>query len=628
VVAPVGAADTAWVAWGYTNGASSGSLTLTLTSYITPGTYNARLFPNDTWQRLAVSNTISVLSPTVAASPSSLTPGGTLTVSWQNIGAPTTQDWLTLNPVGAADANWLAWIYGTGRANDSALFPIPSNLPAGSYEVRLFSNGTFNRLAVSNTVTVTAPGPGLAASPALVAPNGTMTVSWQNIASPTPNDWIGVFPVGSSDTSYSARISTGGRASDRALIQLPGGLAAGSWELRLYSNNTFTRLASSNTFTVGQPGISVNKASVEPGGTVTVTWSGLPSPTPKDWYALIPQNGLDSNWYVWSYTTGTASGSGSLTIPATVPMGTYELRLYANDGFQRLAVSNLVTVQPTVTVSPTPVAAGGTVTITWAGISAPTPKDWFTLNPLNNNDHAWLAYVYGDGRSSDSLTFTLPSSLPAGLYDMRLYSNDSWTRLSLSNIITVTAPGPTLSAGPVGVASGTSVTVSWSGIPAPSVNNWIGLYAVGAPNANFLKQVFTNGQAAGSTSFTAPSLPAGAYELRLFADSSFTRLAVSNGITALAGAAVQASPTTVAKGSTITIAWQGIANPAALDFVTLNQQGAADQTYIATAVTGGVASGTLTLTMPAGAASGNYDIRLFSNNTWTRLGASNVIVVP
>jgi len=226
------------------------------------------------------------------------------------------------------------------------------------------------------------------------------------------------------------------------------------------------------------------------------------------------------------------------------------------------------------------------------------------------------------------MTWTLPSNLPAGLYDMRLYSNDGWTRLSISNIITVTAPGQTLSAGPVGIANGTTVTVSWNGIAAPTVNNWIGLYAVGAPNASFLKQVFTNGQAAGSTSFTAGSLPAGAYELRMFADSAFTRLAVSNGITALAGAAVQASPTTVTKGGTITVKWQGIANPAALDFVTLNQQGATDQTYIATAVTGGVASGTLTLTVPASATSGNYDIRLFSNNTWTRLGTINVIAVP
>jgi hypothetical protein len=627
VIAPVGAADANWIVWGYTNGASSGSRTLTLPSNATPGSYTARFLANDGWQRVAVSNFISVQPPTLAAAPTSVAPGGTLTVSWQNIGAPTTQDWLTLNPVGAADANWLAWIYGTGRASDSALFPLPSNLTPGSYEVRLFSNGTFNRLAVSNAITVTAAGPVLAASPALVAPNGAMTVSWQNIASPTPNDWIGVFPIGTGDTSYYTRIFTGGRAADRALIQLPGGLPTGTWELRLYSNNTNTRLASSNTFLVGQPGITVSKVSVEPGGTLTVSWSGIPSPTPKDWYALIPQNDLDANWVVWGYTTGTASGSGTLTVPATVPMGTYELRLFSNDGWQRLAVSNLVTVQPTVTVSPTTVAPGGTVTISWTGISSPTPHDWFTLNPLNNNDHNWLAWLYSDGRPASSVTFQLPASLPAGLYDLRLYSNDSWTRLSLSNIISVTA-GPTLSAGPIAIANGTTLTASWAGIAAPSVNNWIGLYAVGAPNASFLKQVFTNGQASGSTSVTPGSLPPGAYELRLFADSAFTRLAVSNGIRALAGAAVQASPTTVAKGGTITIKWQGIASPTPGDYITINALGAANWVYINSAYTGGAASGSITVTVPASAASGNYEIRLFSNNTWTQLGVSNVVIVP
>jgi IPT/TIG domain-containing protein len=629
VLVPVANADQNWFAWVPATGASSGNQTMTLPSYAPTGPYNARYFANNTYNRVSVSNTISVQPPTLVASPMTVAPGGTLTLTWQNIGQPSTQDWLSLNPVTAADANWLASIYATGRANDSVTFPIPSTLPAGTYNVRLYSNGTFDRLAISNSVTVTAAGPTLAVSPVLTAPGATLTVNWQNIAAPTPNDWVGVYPVGAADANYAARIFSSGRATDRALMQLPGTLTAGTYELRLFSNNTFTRLASSNTFNLGGPRLSVSSASVEPNGTLTVTWSGIPSPTPKDWYALIRPNDLDSNWVASGYTTGTANGSNTLTIPmAFVPLGTYELRLFSNDGWQRIAVSNLVKVEPKVTVSPTAVVPGETVTVSWKGIPTPTTTDWFSLNPLNNNDHNWLGSLVADGRSSDSVTYKLPTNLPAGAYDLRLYANNGWNRYSLSNVITVTASGPTVTATPIFIANGTTLTVNWNGIASPSVNNWIGLYAVGAPDANFLGQVFTNGQATGSGSMTHPALAAGAYELRLFADSAFTRLAVSNGITAVAGAAVQASPGTVAKGGTLVVTWQGIANPTPNDWFALGLVGTADAVRVLDIYTTGAASGSINVIVPASIASGNYELRLFSNNSLTKLGVSNVVIVP
>jgi hypothetical protein len=226
------------------------------------------------------------------------------------------------------------------------------------------------------------------------------------------------------------------------------------------------------------------------------------------------------------------------------------------------------------------------------------------------------------------VTYTLPLALPAGAYDLRLYSNDGWQRLSLSNVITVAASGPTVAATPIAIANGTTLTVTWNGIAAPSVNNWIGLYAVGAPDASFLGQVFTNGQATGSASMTPGPLTPGAYELRLFANSAFTRLAVGNGLTAVAGAAVQASPGTVAKGGTLVVTWQGIANPTPGDWFGLSRVGADDWVRVLDAYTTGAASGSINVTVPASIPSGNYDLRLFSNNTLTKLGVSNVVVVP
>jgi hypothetical protein len=91
--------------------------------------------------------------------------------------------------------------------------------------------------------------------------------------------------------------------------------------------------------------------------------------------------------------------------------------------------------------------AGGTMTVTFAGDSTPTPKDWLTLVPFDGADSSWVAWMCTSGRAADSLTFPLPSTLPAGAYDLRLFVNDSFVQLALSNVIpdgagTDARPGP------------------------------------------------------------------------------------------------------------------------------------------------------------------------------------------
>jgi hypothetical protein len=56
--------------------------------------------------------------------------------------------------------------------------------------------------------------------------------------------------VGADDASYLMRVYTNGSTSGSASINLPGVLASGPYELRLFTNNTFTRLAVGNGFTV------------------------------------------------------------------------------------------------------------------------------------------------------------------------------------------------------------------------------------------------------------------------------------------------------------------------------------------------------------------------------------------
>ena len=59
----------------------------------------------------------------------------------------------------------------------------------------------------------------------------------------------------------------------------------------------------------------------------------------------VHAGGSDTAYLAWRYTTGTASGNVPFTIPGTITPGTYELRLWSNNGFTRLAISNSFTVQ-------------------------------------------------------------------------------------------------------------------------------------------------------------------------------------------------------------------------------------------------------------------------------------------
>jgi len=87
----------------------------------------------------------------------------------------------------------------------------------------------------------------------------------------------------------------------------------------------------------------------------------------------------------------------------------------------------------------------------------------------------------------------------------------------------------TVNADPTPVSAGATITVDWSAAGRHSGKDWIGLYAAGAPDANFLAQQNAGASTTGHLTFTAPML-AGQYEFRYF-QTDGTRAAASNRIT-------------------------------------------------------------------------------------------------
>jgi len=92
--------------------------------------------------------------------------------------------------------------------------------------------------------------------------------------------------------------------------------------------------------------LALQATSAEPGADLEVRWTGIASPTERDWLGLYRPGDPDGSYLAWEYVScGTQplaarpTGWCWLRLPSTLAPGTYEVRLYARDANDRLARS-------------------------------------------------------------------------------------------------------------------------------------------------------------------------------------------------------------------------------------------------------------------------------------------------
>jgi hypothetical protein len=267
--------------------------------------------------------------------------GGAVTVTLAN-GPGGLQDWLAVAAVGAPDSSYLQWTpVGAGVTTRTWTVTLAS---PGTYEFRLFVvRETTTRWATSPTVTVpTDPGGSatLTVSPASVTLGGQVTVTLTN-GPGGAGDWLALAPVGAPDTSYLQSTYVGTGVTTRTWTVTLA--SPGSYEFRLFLDGGYTRAATSPTFTVPAPTLTVSATSVPVGGPVTVTltngYGGV-----YDWLALAAVGSPDTSNVQWTYV-----GAGVTTRTWTVTLaspGGYEFRFYPVGQYNRAATSPTVTAGP------------------------------------------------------------------------------------------------------------------------------------------------------------------------------------------------------------------------------------------------------------------------------------------
>lgn len=111
------------------------------------------------------------------AAPLALFPTQQVTATWANVNTPTARDWIGLYLAAQGDQQFITWVYtssctqtpGTARPSGQCLFNIPSNAQAGNFNLRLYRNDGYGKIATSETIVVSIP-PGGQGIP---SPNGT-----------------------------------------------------------------------------------------------------------------------------------------------------------------------------------------------------------------------------------------------------------------------------------------------------------------------------------------------------------------------------------------------------------------------------------------------------------------------
>ena len=112
-------------------------------------------------------------------------------------------------------------------------------------------------------------------------------------------------------------------------------------------------------------------------------------------------------------------------------------------------VAGATAARPTLSLASSTVSAGQDANVQWSDIPAAKATDWLGLYRPGDADTAYLDWVYVScaqmpltPRPSGWCDVRVPSSFPAGQYEVRLFSANGYQRLGAPIPLTVTEPAP------------------------------------------------------------------------------------------------------------------------------------------------------------------------------------------
>lgn len=265
-----------------------------------------------------------------------------LSISWTAPSGSSTTDWIGFYKVGNPNSPAI-WYQYTGGATSGSLTMTTPNQP-GQYEFRYFLQNTYNLVATSSAITVTYGDFTLTPSAGSFNGCGQISISWTAPDNRYASDWIALAKVGSADTSNFGWFYTNGAQNGSLTFKVPvsgsGEYEPGTYEFRYFLEGGYTKVKTSDSVGLADAPYSVTASYSPADGKVHITYTA-PSgrSTHQDWIGVYYPSLLDMNYLSWFYS---ASPCGSTNL--TLASGTYEFRYFVDNGYTRMATSNIVTV--------------------------------------------------------------------------------------------------------------------------------------------------------------------------------------------------------------------------------------------------------------------------------------------
>ncbi len=256
-LAQANSADTSYVSFQYTNnprpmndgGVDAGTdLTVSGTVQFVPtqvGKYVLRAYANDNYVKLAESEAFEVQRVVqLSTSASQYVTGSQISVSYSGLQASST-NWIAIAKTGAPDTVYLQYQYVTA-AQGTLSFAAP---PVGTYEIRAFINGTYERVATSAPLAVVSSARVTATSSSF-ALGQTIRANFSGLPPGSALDWATVVSPSSALTEYGPFVYIpDGQTSGQ--VSVPGSAVAKTAVVRIFKASGFTLLAESIPFEIG-----------------------------------------------------------------------------------------------------------------------------------------------------------------------------------------------------------------------------------------------------------------------------------------------------------------------------------------------------------------------------------------
>lgn len=483
--------------------------------------------------------TLDIGKPTVDA----------VTVSWSGTENLTASGWIGLyaDPC-SPDNKYATFQYIKPGFQGSLSFATPT-VQRDTYEFRFFPYGAYDKHATSAPVKLgrTPSSFKLAIDKSMVTGGSAVTVTWSGAESVTASGWIGLYPDSrSADTAYVVyqNIQPGLQGSQS--YTMPAELRE-TYEFRFFPFGAYDKRATSAPVKVrsqlppepekkpvepekktAEPTqskgsgikLEIDKTKVREWDEVTVTWSGVETPSSCGWVGLFPDSTTpDTAEVEYKFIRQLAQGSHVWFIKEGTGT-TFEFRLFPHGGHERKATSPTLTVEAGWSEFQVGlffiVRPGADVFALWNNPRTPNPKGWIGLYAnASAADTAYLSFQYMPAQPSGFLRFKMPETL-SDSYELRYFPEGGYTKKDTSWPIKVRMPTPiTLVATPNVVPPGGCVTVDWQ-ISYLNGGLCVALYRAGAPEESeplAVHQIQSCSSGGGALPFKMPMTP-GVYEVR------------------------------------------------------------------------------------------------------------------